>query len=276
MAYELERDEAIRLATEAAVLALEVYERDFTPEQKADRTPVTEADKVLNEFLVGALQGLFPNDLVVGEESGHTTSVDADRSWFVDPIDGTSDFIKKNGEWSVMIGMAVKGRAVLGVVCEPAFDRLYFATEGGGAFERTADGDVRLRVNQEPEAAKATIVNSRSHPDPRISKVRDALSIGQEYAHGSVGCKLAQIAEGRADMYFNFSGKCFMWDTCGPEVIIREAGGDLVDFEGERIHYGGESPALTSPFIAVSDVWQERVLAVTRSIADELDPSRHP
>lgn len=276
MNLEAERDLAIRLAYAAGEIALEVYGREFTPSEKADKSPVTEADQRINDFLVEQLSAAFPNDLVVGEESDLGESVDAERAWFVDPIDGTKDFIKKNGEWSVMIGLAVQGVASLGVVFEPAFGRLYHAVAGGGAFERRDGTDTAMHVNTETDPAKATVVMSRSHPDPRITKVVEALHIANHYAHGSVGCKLADIAEGRADMYFNFSGRCSMWDTCGPEVIIREAGGDMVGFDGERIVYGGDSALVRQPFVAVANAWMHPVLEVTRSMADELAPEKHP
>lgn len=276
MTLHAERDTALHLAAVASTIALEVYGREFSAEEKADRSPVTEADKRINEYLVGKLREAFPNDRVIGEESDHGGSVDGHRVWFVDPIDGTKDFIKKNGEWSVMIGLAIDGVASLGVVVEPTRERSFWAAAGEGAWLRTGDGDTRLRVNDAGDPALATVVNSRSHPDARIAKVVERLEVANEYRHGSVGCKLAQIAEGRADMYFNFSGRCSMWDTCGPEVIIREAGGDLVGFDGSRIHYGGASTDVTQPFVAVAGVWLDRVLAVTRSMADELDPSNHP
>lgn len=271
-----ERDLALSLADRAATIALEIYQRPFSAEEKADKSPVTEADRRINAFLVDAIQQAFPDDLVIGEESAAATDLDAHRVWFIDPIDGTSDFVKKNGEWSVMIGLAIDGKAALGVVAEPTRERVFWAVEGEGAWQRDAGGERRLRVRDVGTPETATVVNSRSHPDARIERVVERLAVANSYAHGSVGCKLAQIAEGRADMYFNFSGKCSMWDTCGPEVIIREAGGDLVGFDGERIVYAGQSTDVPRPFIATTRIWKARVLEVTRAMADELDPSRHP
>lgn len=271
-----ERDLALQLAERAGAIALEIYQRPFTAEEKADKSPVTEADRRINAFLVAAIQQAFPDDLVIGEESAAATSLDAPRVWFVDPIDGTSDFVKKNGEWSVMIGLAIDGSAALGVVAEPTRDRVLWAVAGQGAWLRDADSERQLRVRDDAEPETATVVNSRSHPDARIERVVERLRVANTYAHGSVGCKLAHIAEGRADMYFNFSGKCSMWDTCGPEVIIREAGGDLVGFDGAPIRYAGHSTDVPQPFVATTDVWKARVLEVTGAMADELDPSRHP
>jgi signal peptide peptidase SppA len=174
------------------------------------------------------------------------------------------------------LGLIDHERAALGVVAEPTRDRVLWAVAGLGAWLRDAHGERQLRVRDDAEPETATVVNSRSHPDARIERVVERLRVANTYAHGSVGCKLAHIAEGRADMYFNVSGKCSMWDTCGPEVIIREAGGDLVGFDGAPIRYAGHSTDVPQPFIATTNVWKARVLEVTGSMADELDPSRHP
>ncbi len=257
---------------EAGVIALAIHERDFTAEEKADKSPVTEADRRLNEILVRELSAAFPGDLVIGEESGFDGVPDAERAWFVDPVDGTSDFIKKNGEWSVMIGHAQRGEAVVGVVYEPVRGTLYYAERGAGAWREHGGEATRLEVGKDPDPTQAVTVRSRSHPDPRIDAVLDRLGVTRDYRHGSVGCKLAQIAEGRADIYFNFSGRCFMWDTCGPEVIIREAGGDLVDFDGKRISYKAESLGIEVPFVAVAGALQPAVLSVLREMRDQLLP----
>ena len=270
--FSRELETTLGLMDHAGRVALEVHNREFTVEQKKNRDPVTEADKALNTYLVGALRDAFPNDLVVGEESGHTAGVDAERAWFVDPIDGTSDFIKKNGEWSIMVGLVVDGRAKLGVVAQPVTGDLYWAVAGGGAWHRMGISKRQLRVSDEADTALATVVNSRSHPDPRIQAVLERLGITRQYEHGSVGCKLAQISEKRADLYFNFSGKCHMWDTCGPEVIIREAGGVLVDFDGQPIAYRGDTTRVTMPFVATTQRLAPRVLDTLRAMRDQLGP----
>ncbi len=270
--FSRELETTLGLMDHAGRVALEVHNREFTVEQKKNRDPVTEADKALNTYLVGALRDAFPNDLVVGEESGHTTGVDAERAWFVDPIDGTSDFIKKNGEWSIMVGLVVEGKAKLGVVSQPVTGDLYWAVAGGGAWHRMGNSKRQLRVSDEADPGLATVVNSRSHPDPRIQAVLTRLGITRQYEHGSVGCKLAQISEKRADLYFNFSGKCHMWDTCGPEVIIREAGGVLVDFDGQPIAYRGDTTRVTMPFVATTQRLAPRVLETLRAMRDQLGP----
>lgn len=261
------------LLRRAGELALDVYRRPFGADRKADRSPVTEADRVVNAFLCEQLAAAFPGDLVVGEESGFDGAVPATgRAWFVDPIDGTKDFILKNDEWSIMAGLAVDGVATVGVVFEPAVDRMYFAAAGAGAW-RVADGQTTrlMRASAKP-ASDAVVVNSRNHPDPRIQRIVERLGITEQFEHGSVGCKLARIAEGRADVYFNFSGRCAMWDTCGPEAIIREAGGDLVDTEGRHLVYAGASTAVKVGFFAATSAVLDPVAAAVDALRAELRP----
>lgn len=271
--FKAEIELAIELALQGGVVALEVYNREFTADEKADRSPVTEADRRVNDLICPALEAAFPDDLVIGEESGFSGEIPATgRSWFVDPIDGTKDFILKNGEWSIMIGLCVDGRAVAGVVYEPTHGRFYFAAEGEGAWCRQpGEPDQRLTAKSKP-VADAIIVNSRNHPDPRIQLIADRLGITEQFPHGSIGCKLARIAEGTADLYFNFSGRCHMWDACAAELIIREAGGDLIGVEGERIVYAGNTTRLTEPFFATTGAVRESVTSAVQALADQLQP----
>ncbi|MFT6395685.1 MAG: 3'(2'), 5'-bisphosphate nucleotidase [Bradymonadia bacterium] len=271
--FKVEIELAIELARQGGEIALEVYHREFTADQKADRSPVTEADRRVNDLICPALEAAFPDDLVIGEESGFSGEIPATgRCWFVDPIDGTKDFILKNGEWSIMIGLCVDGQAVAGVVYEPTHGRFYFAAEGTGAWVRQpGKPDKRLEAKTKP-VEKAIIVNSRNHPDPRIQLIADRLGITEQFPHGSIGCKLARIAEGTADLYFNFSGRCHMWDACAAELIIREAGGALIGVEGERIVYAGPTTQLTEPFFATTRAVRESVIAAVQALADQLRP----
>lgn len=270
--WSKELEVATRLAFEAGRVALEVHEREFTVEQKKNRDPVTEADRRANELIVGALRTAFPADLVVGEESDEGVNVDASRAWFVDPVDGTADFIMRNGEWSIMIGLVVEGRPRVGVVYQPVTGAMYTAASGGGAFVQVGTARRQLRVSDDPDARRATVVLSRNHPDPRTERVLAELGVTQRYEHGSIGCKLAQIAERRADIYFNFSGKCSMWDTAGPEVVLREAGGAIVDLDGNPIRYAGTGTLVEAPFVCTTTRLLPHVLSTLSAVRDEVAP----
>ncbi|TVQ95850.1 MAG: 3'(2'),5'-bisphosphate nucleotidase CysQ [Deltaproteobacteria bacterium] len=265
---------AIDLAVEAGRLATRIGEGQFQVTHKsADASPVTEADRRGNEIIVAGLERAFPDDRIVAEESMNPEPGEHPRLWFVDPVDGTKDFVLRNGEWSVMIGLAIEGEARLGVVYQAQTDRLYHGIVGSGAWLRAGSEETPLRVRNTTDPALLTVAESRNHPDPRIAALCGELGIRQSYSHGSVGLKLAHIAEGRADAYFNFSGRCSMWDTCGPDALIRAAGGDLFDFQGRRLHYGGASSGVKGAFIATTAALRPHVLERLAARPD-LDPLR--
>lgn len=134
-----------------------------------------------------------------------------------------------------------------------------------GAHCRYGTTQRQLTVRDIDDATQAVAINSRNHPDPTILGVLQRLGITRSWEHGSVGCKVARIAEQRADVYMNLSGKCHMWDTCGPEVILREAGGDLVDNLGNPLVYAGDTTRVKAPFVAATS----RLLpAVLRALDD--------
>lgn len=265
--YQKEMRIAIELAREASAIAMEIYGRDFDYEEKSDDGgPVTEADLRINEFLTTRLSEAFPDDAVIGEESDLSKiQSNVHRRWIIDPIDGTKDFLLKNGEFSVMIGLAVDGRAELGVVAEPAYDRVYCGAPGMGAFVLDKDNrQTELYVDISMPLEKATLVNSRNHPDPTIDKIRDALGITNEYQHGSVGCKIARIADGSADLYVNLSGRCHWWDVCGPEAIMRQAAGVLLTIDGKELRYEGTDTLVRESFFAANAAIKDAVIAAAK------------
>ena len=265
--FERELQTALELIQRAGAIAMEVYRRDFAWQDKSDdRGPVTEADRRVNEFLVDALRRAFPGDAVVGEESVDAVDLNAERLWIIDPVDGTKDFLRKNDEWSIMIGLSVGGEAVVGAVAQTPLDRIYVGSPDDGAWLLHGGTKTRLAVSTDADPRAATIVNSRSHPDPTIDGIRDRLGISREYRHGSVGCKLAHISERRADLYVNLSGKCHLWDVCGPEALIRAAGGVVTDLNGARIPYSGSDTQVHQAFLATTPALLPAVLDAARAV----------
>lgn len=263
---------ALSLALDAGHEALRIAQGDFRVDHKsADASPVTEADRRGNALITAGLAAAFPDDRIVAEESANPEPGSHPRLWFVDPVDGTRDFVLRNGEWSVMIGLAIEGRAALGVVYQPQLDRLYFGIVGHGAFLRCGSEQTALTVRHTTDPDLLAVAESRNHPDPRITTLREALGIRNTYSHGSVGLKLAHIAEGRADVYFNFSGKCHMWDTCAPEALIRAAGGDVFDFSGHPLTYRGTTSRVASAFVASTAAMRSPLVAALAE-HPELDP----
>jgi 3'(2'), 5'-bisphosphate nucleotidase len=274
--FSQELDACEALALRAGELALAIYCQPFDVAFKEGDDPVTAADRALNAMLVEAIATRFPQDVVIGEESTWDGAVESGRVWFIDPIDGTRDFVKKNGEWSIMIGLVVDGRPSVGVVYQAATGDLYSAASGAGAWHRVGSSRRQLRVSDDQDAEELVHVSSRSHPDARIQTLVRALGIQREYQHGSVGCKLAQIAEQRASLYVNLSGACHMWDCAGPDVLIREAGGILMDLRGRPLSYTGRDTLVRAPFVATTGRLAPLVLEHIARLPGWMELMEHP
>jgi len=179
----------------------------------------------------------------------------------VDPLDGTSEFLSGNGEFSIMIGLAADGEPALGVVYCPATDLLYAASRDNGAWRETSGTRAVLRAPTE-RAHGLRLVGSRSHPDPLLERMRVALGIHDVEAHGSVGIKCALIAEGRRDVYIHPVPYLNEWDTCAPEVILREAGGTVTDCHGDPLRYNKPDPRQPHGILATAPGVHDEVLRV--------------
>jgi 3'(2'), 5'-bisphosphate nucleotidase len=240
-AMELRRelDAAIDLARRAGREILTFYDTPTNIEWKDAREPVTVADKAANGLIVEGLAIAFPEDAILAEETPDTTGrLRRDRLWVVDPMDGTKEFIKHNGEFSVMIGLAVDGVATLGVVYQPTRDRLFYGVLGEGAFLVEGDGPPQpLAVSDVTETTAMCVAVSRSHRSSRIDTVRTALGIDREVQSGSVGLKVGLICERHCDLYIHPSPQTKQWDACAPEALLVAAGGRMTDLEGNPFVY---------------------------------------
>ncbi len=239
-----ELEAAIALARKAGATILEHYSLDIISEQKigADNRsePVTAADREASRIIVDGLEKMFPDDAVLSEEEADKLDerMANRRVWFVDPIDGTAGFIKKDGDFAVQIGLAENGVAVLGVVLQPAKDLLYYASMGGGAFMIENGGPpVSLRVSDKTNFSDIDIAVSRNHRSPKMAQIVRDLGLRKEIERGSVGVKVGLIAEQICDLYIHLSPRTKFWDTCGPQVILEEAGGKLTDIFGKDFRY---------------------------------------
>lgn len=235
-----ELEEAARLAREAGEIIMSLYGGDIDVQLKGRADPVTEADKRANAHIVAELRRLFPDDGVVAEESpDQSDALLRGRCWYVDPLDGTKEFIAKNGEFSVMLGLALGGEARLGVVYQPAKDKLYRGVVGEGASLEEGGRLRELRVSDVADPAELRLVVSRSHRSTSTDRLKTQLGIGKEAKSGSVGLKVGLIAEQRADLYVHPSDRSSAWDACGPEAVLRAAGGRFTDLAGQPFRYGG-------------------------------------
>lgn len=271
----LEDVEAI--AREAGAAIMKVYAGDFSASQKEDKSPLTEADTAAHEVIVRRLEKLLPalpilSEEAVGDFSGPD---DAERYWLVDPLDGTKEFIKRNGEFTVNIALIEHGRAILGVVYAPVLNVAYLAAEGSGAFKAEADGQrVPIRVAEHKEGPSWRVVGSRSHAGDSLTALLHRLGTHELMSMGS-SLKFCLVAEGTADVYPRM-GPTSLWDTAAAQCVVEQAGGAVIQLTGEPISYADPS-VLLNPYFLVhgksSVDWADLVRgsiqqsASTRSIA---------
>ncbi len=264
--YGRELEVALRLAREAGALALQYYGRPLHVEQKTsadDYEPVTEADRAANAHIVGGIRHAFPDDGILAEESIDTARrLGKRRVWMIDPLDGTNGFIAGDGDFAVQIGLAVEGLSRLGVVYQPLPDLLYWAIEGEGTWiEQQGMETERARVSDRSEITEMRLAASRSHRSPRMDSVVRALGVRDEVRRGSVGIKMGLIIERQCDLYVHLSPRTKQWDTCAPEVILREAGGRVTDLFGHPLFYNSPDVQNRNGIVATNGVAHERVIS---------------
>lgn len=269
-AYAFELEIAARAAREAGQIILEIYAAPFDVVEKAGgQGPVTEADSRANELIVEALRREFPSDSIIAEESYRRDETASSRCWFVDPLDGTREFVERNGMFAVHIGLAVEGRPVAGVVFAPVSGKLYQGASEGGCWLLHQDQRRRLEVPHAPDVRNLHLLVSRSHPSRRTRAIMERLGITKVTEQGSVGLKVGLIAEGAGDLYLHPSPRSSRWDTCAPEALLRAAGGVLTDSEGSPYVYDGVELANARGIIACSPTVLDAVLPVLAALAEE-------
>ena len=251
------REAVIAIACRAAGEILDVYASEFAITRKDDRSPLTAADLASHRCIVEGLRALTPDIPVLSEES---RDIDIARRrewttlWLVDPLDGTREFIKRNGEFTVNIALIKDGVATFGVIQQPVTGVLWHGALGGGAFrrERSEESEeIPIRVRT-PATMPLRVAASRSHRDERTQALLDALPDSQAVACGS-SLKFCRIAEGGIDLYPRF-GPTSEWDTAAGQAILEAAGGAVLDPRGRPLRYNQRDTLLNGDFLAFGDV----------------------
>lgn len=249
------REDVLAIAQDAAASILEVYERDFEVMSKGDASPVTDADLAAHHGIVAGLSRLTPDIPVLSEESAHTVALEArsrwSRLWLVDPLDGTREFVKRNGEFSVNIALIEDGVATFGVIQQPVTGTLWFGAPGGGAWMRDGASERALHAGRPQAEGPLRVAASRSHRDGRTAALMERIGAIDPVALGS-SLKFCWLAEGRMDVYPRF-GPTSEWDTAAGQAILEGAGGILVDPRGRPFRYNQRETILNGDFIALGD-----------------------
>jgi len=262
----------IDLARRAGDLALSYFRAldTLTIESKGHQDLVSNADREVELFVRAALAEAYPDDGIVGEEHAEV----AGRSgfvWVIDPIDGTAGFIKKDGDFSVHIGLAEGGDALAGVVFMPFHNVLYYASKGGGAFAVHGENEpVRLAVSDKTDFGTMNLALTRNHYSEKMAKIIAAFQFASQVRRGSVGLKIGLIAERACDIYIHPSPRTKIWDTCAPQIILEEAGGKLTDLFGSPMRYDIADVQNHNGILATNGVSHENAVEHLRPVLKAL------
>lgn len=238
------------LARDAGQAAMTIYNKDFAVEYKDDKSPVTDADLAAHKVIVAGLQALTPELPILSEENAGISWQQRQqwqRYWLVDPIDGTKEFIKKNGEFTVNIALIDKGEPVLGVVDAPALGVSYLAAKEIGAFKQQGEERIELKVTVKQNQGLIRVVGSRSHPSEELAQYLTQFDEVDMVAKGS-SLKLCLVAEGEADIYPRL-GPTSEWDTGAGHAVAAIAGAWVTTIEGEPLRYNQKDSYLNPYFI---------------------------
>lgn len=248
------REGVIALTQDAAAAILGIYDSDFAVQHKDDDSPLTAADLAAHRCIVDGLARLTPDIPVLSEESAHEVSTAQRRQWsrlwMVDPLDGTREFVKRNGEFTVNIALIEDGVAVFGVVQAPVTGGLWHGGAALGAFHRNGGHDVPIRVRA-PATAPLRVAASRSHRDARTEAFIARMGEVEPLGLGS-SLKFCKLAEGGLDVYPRF-GPTSEWDTAAGQCVLEGAGGAVLDPQGRPFRYNQRDRILNGDFIALGD-----------------------
>jgi 3'(2'), 5'-bisphosphate nucleotidase len=242
MALQRELDVARNVARDAGEILRRHYAQGSVQvHEKDDASPVTAADLESSAILVRSLCAAFPEDAVVSEEAfDDGARKSRSRVWFVDPLDGTRDFVERTGDFAVHVGLCVDGTPCLGVVYVPVADEMYWACTGQGAICRSALGDRALRVSSASALEDFRVAIGRTRVPPNVQRFLDARDANAQIRRVGASIKLMALARGDLELCLWLHAAEKAWDTCAPEVIVREAGGKMTDVDGNRLVYGDE------------------------------------
>jgi 3'(2'), 5'-bisphosphate nucleotidase len=243
-----------KIAREAGDAIMHVYKKALQVQYKSDFSPLTEADLNANNIIIEALKKNYPEIQVLTEESVadfKRPNIDG-YYWLVDPLDGTKEFIKRNGEFTVNIALIHQGEPILGVVFAPEKNLMYRGARGHGAFKSEGVSTLKpIYVSSHEEGTTWKVMGSRSHSSEGIDSWLAQLGDFEFISMGS-SLKICLIAEGQAHFYPRL-GPTHLWDTAAAHVILKEAGGDIKDLRGCILNYADPSQTLNPFFIASSD-----------------------
>ena len=245
----------IRIAEQAGQKILDIYQTDFSVKNKEDDSPLTAADMASHDSIITGLTELTPDIPILSEESTnipYATRKAWSLYWLVDPLDGTREFVKRNGEFTVNIALIENHQPILGVVHVPATDLCYYAFKGQGAYKKVSGESSVMVKTKVTSDNKFTVAGSRSHGSEQQQLFFDALGDDVEVTAIGSSLKICLVAEGLVDIYPRF-GPTSEWDTAAAHAIVCEAGGVVTDTQFNPLQYNSKESILNPHFLVIAD-----------------------
>lgn len=246
--------DTIKLSIQAGDEILKIYNTDFAIETKDDQSPLTTADLASHNCLVAGLEKLSPKLPILSEESAHLAYSERKQwqtYWLIDPLDGTKEFIKRNGEFTVNVALISGNQPILGVVYVPVSSVCYSAAEGLGAWKQLPEQQPQSISVRKKAKKPLTVVGSRSHQTAELADYLKRLGQHELVSMGS-SLKLCLVAEGKADLYPRI-GLTSEWDTAASQCIVEQAGGKVTDLQGQILAYNTKEEYLNPYFLVFGD-----------------------
>jgi 3'(2'), 5'-bisphosphate nucleotidase len=241
-----------RIAEAAAQEVMAVYAGDIAAWNKPDLSPLTSADLRSDAVIRRELSQAFPGVFILSEESGAEVPGDRDTFFLVDPLDGTREFIQRNGEFTVNIALVQRGEPVAGVVLAPALGELFFGASGIGAWKKEGGGVTPVHVARRAPDEPLRVIGSRSHGGKALVQWLARLPCPYRFEATGSSLKFCRVAQGLADIYPRIGPTC-QWDTAAGHAVLQAAGGAVLDSGRQPLAYGLLRPALNPNFIALAD-----------------------
>jgi len=243
------------IARTAGCAILDVYQSEFEVERKQDNSPLTQADLAAHRAILDGLHVLTPRIPVLSEESAEQAAWSERRQWarywLVDPLDGTREFVKRNGEFTVNIALIHEHNPVLGVVFAPVLGEMFWGWRGGHAFMQRDGQSEKVELHTRLRSKPLIVAGSRSHGDPRTLAALEKLGTYEMIALGS-SLKFCRAAQAQADLYIRF-GLTSEWDSAAGQCVLEQAGGGVTDMQGTPLRYNAKESLLNPDFLAFGD-----------------------
>ena len=246
----------IEISLAACRKIIEIYNTDFSVELKENNTPLTLADTGANELIESALKEIYPDIPILSEEGRKEKPGMDGYCWIVDPLDGTKEFVNRNGEFTVNIALVQNQKPILGVIAVPVTGVVYFASKGNGAFKQENGSITKIHVSKKTK--DLTWVGSKSHStEKEANLINGRKHLITNIIQAGSSLKGVLVAEGKADVYYRFGPTC-EWDTCAMHCIVEEAGGIFRQMDGSEMLYNRENHLNEKGFFIINckeNIW---------------------